>query len=110
TGGSGNDTLNGGLGNDLIRGGAGNDILSGGGGADTFAFGNVFGADVIADYADGLDRIDFSAHAGVTGFADLVVTQVGGAAYITRAAGGLDRIGLMGVSAANIDATDFIFA
>lgn len=73
-GGSGDDSLRGGQGNDSISGGADNDILSGdlgadtlsgGAGVDTFIFsgnaslldGSGAGFDVIADFQDGVDRL-----------------------------------------------------
>jgi Ca2+-binding RTX toxin-like protein len=78
-GGSGNDTLLGGGGADLLWGGAGDDVLEGGVGADTLTGGAganrfVFGAldsrarlatfdtrgDVVADFQDGVDKLDFS--------------------------------------------------
>jgi serralysin len=66
-GGQGADRLNGGNGNDVLIGGANNDLLAGGAGADTFDF-NAIGdsgiaagtSDVIADFATGIDKIDFS--------------------------------------------------
>jgi VCBS repeat-containing protein len=87
-GGSGADTLGGGDGNDLLFGGSGNDSLSAGDGGDTLVGG--YGADtlrggndadrfrflsandtndVLVDYAQGLDVIDFGAlYAGTLTF------------------------------------------
>jgi Ca2+-binding RTX toxin-like protein len=110
TGGNAVDRLFGGLGNDVLTGGAGNDVLSGADGADIFAFGNGFGADYVADFTEGLDRLDFTANTDVTDLADLVLTQVGLNTFVTLAAGGLDRVNLVGVTASTLDATDFIFA
>lgn len=66
-GGTGNDTLNGNTQNDTLRGGAGVDLLLGGRGADVFDFDTradsrtgTTGRDVIADFTDGRDRLDFS--------------------------------------------------
>ena len=70
-GGEGNDTLYGGLGADTLSGGLGNDTLTGGEGADTlygdngadifrFLDANVSGADRIADFVVGTDKIDLS--------------------------------------------------
>ncbi len=110
TGGSAIDRLYGGIGNDVIRGGLGDDVLSGGDGSDIFAFGDGFGVDFVVDYTDGLDRIDFSAHSGVADLSDLIVTQVATNTFITLAAGGLDRVTLIGVTATTLEASDFIFA
>jgi len=49
----GNDLISGGSGDDVIAGGAGDDILKGGGGSDLFAFGENWGADVVAQAAGG---------------------------------------------------------
>lgn len=63
-GGAGNDTMHGGAGEDIIAGGAGADVLYGGSEADIFVFvnGDTGGAaetrDMIADFEQGLDRID----------------------------------------------------
>jgi Ca2+-binding RTX toxin-like protein len=63
----GNDTLAGGADNDRLNGGAGTDVLEGGNGADRFVFssgadaGLGLGADRIADFEQGEDRIDLSA-------------------------------------------------
>lgn len=74
-GGAGNDSLRGGQGDDSILGGDGNDLLygdrgadtlSGGAGVDFFLFGdssalfNGPGADVVADFEDGIDRLQVS--------------------------------------------------
>ena len=76
-GGAGDDRANGGAGNDLIRGKAGDDTLFGQGGDDTliggngddflrggqgedvFRFGRNDGDNVIADFRDGQDLLDF---------------------------------------------------
>jgi Ca2+-binding RTX toxin-like protein len=62
TGGSLNDTLTGGAGADSLDGGEGADSLTGGGGADSFVFNNApnAGADTIADFTIGVDKIALS--------------------------------------------------
>ncbi|MEB0161090.1 M10 family metallopeptidase C-terminal domain-containing protein, partial [Pseudomonas sp. AH2 (2023)] len=45
-------------GNDRLEGGTGNDILNGGAGADVFEFERGDGRDRIADFQNGLDRIE----------------------------------------------------
>jgi Ca2+-binding RTX toxin-like protein len=72
-GGGGNDLLDGGEGDDLLEGGVGADTLQGGAGADRFAFGGLDArarmpvydtrGDVVADFEDGVDRLDLSAFA-----------------------------------------------
>ena len=57
-GGDGNDILDGGISNDTFIGGAGVDLLTGGNGVDRFQFNQANeGADVIADFVSGTDRI-----------------------------------------------------
>ncbi|WP_428659015.1 hypothetical protein [Reyranella sp.] len=91
TGGTGADTMAGGGGNDRLIGGLGADSLTGGLGIDTFAFGSLTEAgDGIADFASGIDLLEFAA-AGFGGGlvaggtpavlnADSKDTAVGGAA------------------------------
>jgi serralysin len=109
TGGAAGDALYGGEGNDTLNGGGGSDALNGGLGADVFEFGAGFGQDVIGDFENGTDLIDFSGHGGVSSTADLVITQDGDNTVITLAAGGTDRITLTDTLATAIDAADFIF-
>lgn len=61
-GGQGNDIVRGDVGNDQIFGDLGNDTLSGGDGLDTFVFVANSGADVIEDFASGLDVIGLSSN------------------------------------------------
>lgn len=76
-GGNDDDQLNGGSGNDTVNGVTGNDTLSGGGDADTFVFaGNAPGQDVITDFADGLDLIQFDTPL-VGEFGDLTIAGNG---------------------------------
>ena len=72
-GGGGDDLLQGGDGADLLDGGTGADTLQGGAGADRFVFGALDArarlpvydtrGDVVADFQDGIDHLDFSAFA-----------------------------------------------
>jgi Ca2+-binding RTX toxin-like protein len=71
SGGAGNDTINAGAGNDVIIGGAGADNLTGGPGNDTFKYlattdSTPAAHDVISDFGNGSDVIDFTAIAGIT--------------------------------------------
>lgn len=65
-GGGDDDSITGGAGNDEVWGGAGDDTLAGGADDDTFGFADGFGDDVIVDFGDGADTLDFSAMTGVT--------------------------------------------
>mgnify|MGYP001358919631 FL=1 len=64
-GGSGNDTIVGGGGDDIISGGSGDDILTGGAGVDTFKFLVGSGTDIITDFEDGIDILDYSGNATI---------------------------------------------
>ncbi len=103
-GGGGVDRLYGGDGADRLDGGAGNDWLVGGAGADHFVFTPGWGADRIADFEDGIDKIDLSATGLV--FADLSITQAGGGTVIADGTG--NSITLDTILASMIDAGDFV--
>lgn len=70
--------LDGGAGADTLSGGGGSDWLIGGAGADVFVFGPDAGADKVADFQLGLDRLDVSGLAGEPTFSyvgqDTVIT------------------------------------
>jgi serralysin len=60
-GGAGDDVLRGGPGDDILIGGPGNDRLIGGPGADMFVFQPNGGNDVVVDFEDDLDVLNFRA-------------------------------------------------
>lgn len=107
SGDAGKDRLYGDAGDDILNGGADADQLWGGAGADAFVFETGTGTDAIMDFEDGIDQIDLSGVAGVTGFADLTITQAGAEAHIDL--GGGDMIRVAWTDAAQLDATDFVF-
>ncbi|MCK5424893.1 MAG: hypothetical protein KAI89_05940, partial [Emcibacter sp.] len=98
-------TLNGGNGDDVLVSGATNDTMTGGLGDDVFVFDNNWGDDIITDYEDGIDLIDFSDSGLV--FADLTITDVGGDTLIEDGSG--NSITLTGIAATDITTDDFIF-
>ena len=105
-GGDQNDSLRGGAGNDVLTGGDGNDQLYGDSGVDRFMFDDAWGDDTIHDFAnDGVEKINLAAVAGIDSLADLTIANVTGGAMITF---GDDTIKVMGVTAAQLTATDFI--
>ena len=128
-GGSGDDTLGGGLGSDTLRGGLGDDRLAGGGrdddldggagadtltggdgddtltgglGADSFVFAPGSGNDTLTDFQDGLDRLVLDGAA----FSDLAIEDATDGALVSFAGG---TVLLMGVSADELGADDFLF-
>ena len=100
------DLLFGESGNDWLDGGAGNDWYWGGPGADRFVSAGIWGHDVIFDYQDGIDRIDFSGAGSVAGMADLSIVDSGGYAVISD---GTSALYLAGIGAYQISSADFLF-
>jgi len=112
SGGKGDDLLDGGTGNDKLFGGVGNDTLIGGRGADRFVFASGFGTDVVEDFEaeKEWEKIDLSAVTSIENFADLRANHMSqnGSDVVIDARGG-DRIVLLGVNTAELDAEDFLF-
>ncbi len=115
-GGRGEDDLSGGVGRDVLKGGGGDDRLEGGkgvdrltgqGGEDTFVFTRGAGADVVTDFRDGVDLLDFAGHSGVSAFGDLTITQIGDNALVMDGVGG--QITLLRVDANDLQDDDFLF-
>ena len=111
-GGEGNDRLFGGTDNDVLEGGAGIDRLFGGDGRDTFVFATGDGLDIIEDFNeadDGTGDVLYLSIAGVSSLADVqaAATQFGG---IVRLDFGTDDLFLRGVTIADFEEEDFIFA
>ena len=105
-GGAGDDVLRGGAGNDRLVGGSGDDLLRGGSGEDQFVFQRNGGRDTVSDFRNGQDRVDASCLSGVNQLSDLTLQQVGNNVEIHH---GNDVLVLQGVSAADLDKSDFIF-
>ena len=108
-GGEGADILIGGAGVDKLLGEAGNDILTGGAGADQVYINAMgFGQDVVTDWQDGVDKVRVVGVAGWNDFGDVTVhTDGDGWAVIVFGDG--SSITLQGVSAAAVDASDFVW-
>ena len=110
----GDDVLVGQGGADRLNGGAGVDRLIGRDGADIFEFASGFERGLVYGYEDGVDRFDVSAFAPASFAADILpgIKTVNGNAVIDFDIGTAtpDRIVLIGQSAANLDATDFILS
>jgi len=103
---SGSDTLIGGKGDDILVGGGGDDFLTGSQGEDMFVFGPGSGDDHVTDFAK-KDTIAINGVAGVDGFSDLSIVNVGGSAVISWGTG--DSITLDGYKASKLSASDFSF-
>ena len=101
--------LRGGAGADVLTGGHGSDQLTGRGGADIFGFFHGSGSDSITDFISATDRIDLSKVGFETYQAVLDATaDVGGNAVIDL--GGGDLVTLRGVTKAQLQSGDFIYA
>ena len=111
SGGAGNDRLYGQDGRDVLSGGAGSDSLFGGSGADVFQFRGAWGADKVADFQHGTDKLDLR-NDGLT-FAHIAVTAADGDhdGHIDDVMihAGTQSIVLLNVKAALIGASDFLF-
>ena len=104
SGAGGNDTLFGGDGDDRLVGGADNDVLFGQQGEDTFVFFANSGNDVIRDFEDGIDTIEFRG--AVDSFADLTLEQSGTSVIITSDNG---VITVRNMDIADLTVDDFTF-
>lgn len=104
----GNESVYGGSGNNVIWGNSGNDLLRGNGGNDVFLFSGHGGADTIADFTDGSDRLDLTAY-GIDNLAALktktTVSQQGANTVIDL--GKFGKVTLANFSMANLDDSDF---
>jgi len=110
----GDDRLYGQGENDVLDGGAGDDHLYGDDDGnwvtdDTLVFAGGSGQDKIYNFVAGgqtEDVMDLSNHSSANGFGDIVATQVGSDTLFDL---GVDSITLLGVSAGDLHADDFIF-
>lgn len=100
-------------GDDVILAGAGNDTETGGRGNDRFVFKTGWGKDTLTDF-DGIgikhDMLDIRGLAAVTSWIDLLkhhLRQVGDDVVIKNLGGG-DKITLLNVDKADLDANDFV--
>jgi hypothetical protein len=118
-GGDGNDTIFGGQQADIINGGNGNDFLSGdlqedtltgSDGEDRFLLRNISGADIIADFEDGIDALvlptsNFPLQPNSLTLEDLTIFQAEGGTVIS--VNGNAIAGLTGINATNLTEEDF---
>ena len=104
----GEDRLVGGSGNDKFNGGAAIDTLYGQSGADQFYAKDLMNRDIIKDWEDGIDLLNFSIVDDVTSFADINVSNgsLGAFVWWDNPSHGF---WLEGQATNVVDATDFIF-
>jgi len=107
-GGAGKDNLNGGGGADSLFDGSGNDTMTGGAGKDTF-FWSGQGADRVADFADGQEKIFLTGIAGVDDFSDLIITTTADGSVRISYGDGSSTLILSGIAPSQITSSDFIF-
>lgn len=105
---TGDDSLRGGGGDDVLDGGKGADHLAGGAGEDVFVFAKGDGADSIAQFRNGHDRIDLSGH-DIANFHALAGALSGNHGRTVIDLGQGDVITLDGFALSRLDASDFIF-
>ena len=92
----------------MLPGGAGADVLDGGIGDDTFVFSDGNGEDRITDFRDNRDLIDLQSF-DLSGFADLVVTQVADGVRVDLEEHGGGAILLEDFDIGRLDTSDFLF-
>ncbi|WP_062212860.1 calcium-binding protein [Aureimonas sp. AU12] len=107
-GGNGVDQLLGGAGQDILAGQAGNDQLTGGTEADQFYFNLNGGQDIIVDFQDGIDKIVLGADVK-----NISLFSSNGSAALdlfdATSSTPHTYVLLQGVSASQIDGSDFVF-
>jgi Ca2+-binding RTX toxin-like protein len=98
---------------DTIIGGPGSDTMQGAGGADRFTYASGdMGADLITDFADGVDVAVLSGLGyDATSIGSAITISGGANALVAFGSGSLagTTIRLLGVNQANVTAADFVF-
>lgn len=105
----GSDAMIGSSGDDRLEGGGGNDFNYGGEGNDVFVFRHGYGRDVIKDFTDGYDVLNFAGHTEVSSLSDLRIFQSGDHTIVKLAAGGYEQVTLAEFDATNVTSSDFVF-
>ena len=103
----GRDAIEGGAGNDVIDGGRGDDMLTGGLGADRFLFEGRAGNDTVADFTIGEDL--FVVDGRPDRFNELTITSNADGDAVVSWGNGQASVTLVGVAAADLSASDFLF-
>lgn len=106
---NGDIRVRGDAGDNIIESTGARETLTGGAGADVFLFRTGVGVDVITDFQDGIDMLDFNSR-GIDSRADLeslaFLTQFGNDLEIAFISG--DNILMKNVTKAQIDDSDFV--
>jgi hypothetical protein len=103
---AGADTLQGDAGRDFLHDGGGSDQLLGGSGADVFVFSRDGRDDMIADFQDGLDRIDLTDWGRIYSASALTITPTNTGATVSY---GGERLTIMASGALTLTDADFVF-
>lgn len=110
---AGADNISGLGGADTLIGGTDNDTLSGGAGADIFEFATGFGADLIADFAEGAGGSDVIRLVGLgpefDSFDEVIAAAVDTGADVVINFGGGNLITILNAAAASFAPDDFAF-
>jgi serralysin len=105
---AGNDTIHGNGGNDTINGGTGNDTLYGDAGNDTFLFTDLhIGKDIIKDFVQGSDMIQFSPSVALA-LSDFTISGQGSHDVVLTH--GTDQLIVHSVNNLTLSINDFVFA
>ena len=107
-GSAGDDSLLGAGGDDFLHDGGGDDRLTGGAGADVFVFDRDGCPDRIADFQDGIDRIDVSDWGRIYTAAALTITPTAAGAIVSYGSETL-TITKYGNAALVLTDADFVF-
>lgn len=107
-GSAGDDSLLGAGGDDFLHDGGGDDRLTGGAGADVFVFDRDGSPDRIADFQDGIDRIDVSDWGRIYTAAALTITPTATGAIVSYGSETL-TITKYGNAALVLTDADFVF-
>jgi Ca2+-binding RTX toxin-like protein len=92
--GTGDDTIDAGGGNDTVNGGAGSDSITLGAGNDFLVLNSMVGADTVADFAAGGDKVNLSkaAFTGLGAVGNLAASAFESGAGLTAAATAAGRV------------------
>ena len=94
---------------DVLNGGRGDDTLIGGSGVDDFIFSGLIGFDVVQDWQNNVDHLDFTLVTSITSLSDFTSQSSELDGNVVIQLGGGDVITVLGASIAQFDVGDLIF-